>query len=379
MVRLGDFEVVVATQHGPLPEFDDPDPAGILEGVKGPAIVKYLQAEANTEFELDFKIHPGDLNKRKCDFVFQTYREDDARYLNGAMALSEKRTLNGWQRTVEGSTSTSAEGPKLQRFRFGSLYLDQTKWCELRPNGSSRVGSLRVEVWEIKTIRQAKGNRRGLPGSLTYSETQLKGRAIDLSLQLGAAESVLGGNFFEAENVGEEPLATIFFKYRSYESLQQLGIICREPTPVPPMDRDIESLNAEELRERLVQTQANHDAQLVQIKKEQVDNNVNTRKRARSPPAERLGDSDTSEQGYLRESFSELRRFLNTVGDESNISPWKLRRRMDSACLKLKVLEDKVLKDDSDDEGSDDEVQAVQGPSKGPAPGQEVLHVSDGE
>jgi hypothetical protein len=55
MVRIGDFEVVVKSSGIALPEFDDEDATDVLVDVQGPAIVKYLQARANTEFMMEFK------------------------------------------------------------------------------------------------------------------------------------------------------------------------------------------------------------------------------------------------------------------------------------------------------------------------------------
>ncbi|KAL1597399.1 hypothetical protein SLS59_007429 [Nothophoma quercina] len=74
-------------------------------------------------------------------------------------------------------------------------------------------------------------------------------------------------NWVITEKVDRGPFATFYFKYRSLHALQTLGIIPREPTPVPLEDRPGEDLSAEEFRE-LVKRLEDDKVAATKVKKE---------------------------------------------------------------------------------------------------------------
>ena len=82
MVRLGDFEVtVVSPGIRTLPEFVDPDAVDIMEKIKGPGMVRYLQATSNTMFSLELRIFSRHRIEADSDIVIYVSRDGDRRRL----------------------------------------------------------------------------------------------------------------------------------------------------------------------------------------------------------------------------------------------------------------------------------------------------------
>ncbi|KAI4950520.1 hypothetical protein J4E91_004403 [Alternaria rosae] len=72
------------------------------------------------------------------------------------------------------------------------------------------------------------------------------------------------------DDITESPFATFDFKYRSVNALRALGLIPREPIPLPLEERPEEELSQDELRQ-LVKQLKEQKAAAVKVKKEAVD------------------------------------------------------------------------------------------------------------
>jgi uncharacterized protein (DUF2267 family) len=223
------------------------------------------------------------------------------------------------------------------------------------------------------------GNGKPATGSnRKYCEEQLRSENIDLVVRLGESQATSQPSVYKTTNVGEHPLASIFFKYRSREALQQLGLLSRSPKPLPLAERDIDFLNLEALRERLAQDEADKTAAVIRVSKKQRENLRGVkREHSADSPSTPLKHIKTSEQGYIKESFSGLERHLLSIVNEAGTTPNKLRNRIHSAVLKLKALEDKVSVHATDGGEEIGDVMVMDSPAQGLALAQEAVGLGD--
>lgn len=375
MVRLGDFGVTVVSSANALPEFDDPDAVDVLDKIKGPGVVKYIEATADTVFGLDLRLFPEYKNRGANELVFEFFLNGHTERLDGVIAVPDCSNKNGWYYHWKGRKFQIGEQWKVQPLRFGHLHVSDNATTSLTPAQALAMGSFKIEISAYKRTSVAMQDRKELAEKIeSLPEKAFKGSALDLTTKMGEAENTNAEQFWYGSKIGDQALATIIMKYRSRKALQDLGLVPRSPTPTP---RDeIDSLTTDELKERLRQMQESQQAAAAKLKKEATEQR-GTKRRASTSTLE-AGPS-ASDTGLLNEAFGQVQRHLESIADAHNGAPKKLRKENESALLSLKMLRTKLMTNGTDDDDSDDDVMATDGPAKGPAPGQEVVSLSDSE
>lgn len=309
MVRLGDFEVVVNSPGvGPLPEFDDPDAAAILQNVNGPGIVKYIQATADTHFTFKFTILPEHSIDPIKDIVFDVYVDDNAPM--GSRIFLSQVGANGSSDTFEGREFLKgARDWKLERMRFGPLHLTDDVDADMQSDQVSAIGTLKIKVWEYQRTGQHKCKAEETTRKRdTFSEEDFKDSTSDMLVNMDDPETLnrTASTAYDGKRIGGAPQATMILKYRSRGALQKLGLIPKSPSPIPLERRDIDSLNPDELRERLRRAEANIQAAAVKTE-EQNDTKPGIKRRVSSsapeaPASKRMAKGASNENGGDREN-----------------------------------------------------------------------------
>lgn len=121
--------------------------------------------------------------------------------------------------------------------------------------------------------------------------------------------------------------------------------------------------------------QENQQAAAAKVKKEFAEQRGTKRRASSSTLKAAQPNPSTSDTGLLNESFGQVQRHLESILNARNEVPKRLRTQTKSALLTLKMLRAKVMADDD----SDDDIVPIDGPAKSPAPGQEVVSLSDSE
>ncbi|KAL2032885.1 hypothetical protein VTO58DRAFT_106057 [Aureobasidium pullulans] len=207
-------------------------------------------------------------------------------------------------RSVEGARVSNTH---IRKFRFTELETVNDHGFGL-PKDLERVkelGYIRVEVFH-KTVKNiSKRVCKELQKDEGFiSEKAIKGKAISHAHSLDSEQHEDKSTLWKTQPIiGDEgPRGTFLFHYRSKDSLRQMLIIPRTPSPVPLRNRPIAELNEQEkaeLIEQLLSENAEKDLVNKRIKRElsnDDDNNSHTNKRVRTsiePVSLELNDDDT--------------------------------------------------------------------------------------
>ncbi|KAI9874223.1 MAG: hypothetical protein M1830_010050 [Pleopsidium flavum] len=283
------IEVKVLVNGTPAQEYNDEE-----EESGGPPIVtRYIEAISGAEFAVQYELKPFFRFKSELmsfEIVIDGKRLD-AVVVTKAGFMQQPRGETG---DLTGIQRSYGETWSLEKFKFSEIgtsksYVQTVSTCSddlpliAGPDIKDRIaqlGTISLEVHRLHGgVYKEPGNSAygwiwdELSELSTVSEKALKGHALSHNASLGlpqltSPQGLWGGTeYLDGE---DRPFAIFNFKYRSRswasvqinsrrkadvfpssESLQDLRIIPRTPTPVPLEDRPIEELTIEEARELL--------------------------------------------------------------------------------------------------------------------------------
>ncbi|KPI44201.1 uncharacterized protein AB675_6413 [Cyphellophora attinorum] len=230
MVRHGLFDVTVNSPGlGALQEYDDPNPGLSLKDVKGPAVVKHIEAVAGAEFSVSVKVEAGFVYE-ECDAV--SFRlEADGERVRSKFMLQNKWGSRGYSREMLGRRIVREDSSQaIQKLHFASLSLVELSDAGLSDQTSAGLGSLRLTVDRrrmglLKKTPATMTTPAAMDGIESVSETTIKGRHVDLKTTFGAVLPPKNFDRWSAAVVGNESLLTVVLKYRTKKGLQHEGII----------------------------------------------------------------------------------------------------------------------------------------------------------
>lgn len=134
---------------------------------------------------------------------------------------------------------------------------------------AKNIGCIHIEIYDVTHFATNLRSER----SQTYQpvpEKALKGQPIDMTAGYGSATAIEWRKSAQCQRAGK-PLAKFVLKYRSRRALQLLDLIPTTPEPEPLEERNIDTLNPEEMRQLLTQMRQNENqlsSQHSKVKKE---------------------------------------------------------------------------------------------------------------
>ncbi|KIW66853.1 hypothetical protein PV04_06145 [Phialophora macrospora] len=257
MTILGKFEVQVFIDGIRAEEFDDDEEEQCgLPRVN--EVTKYIEAVSGAYFEFRFfaEANYEFSNENAISFtLFVDGKRIIGKYVQEEGFRTARIMGTRVEGRCEGRRSMESTGLKLYKFQFADL---TTRDLELNDDVSTfkkmygDLGTLKVEVWRIKLLDSLGADNYSGKEPESVPEKALKGRPLDLATRMiPVAVTDQRRDCRKSEAVGEQPLATFKFKYRTRRALQSLLILDRSPTPVPLEDRPVEKLTREEALELL--------------------------------------------------------------------------------------------------------------------------------
>ncbi|KAI4629253.1 uncharacterized protein J4E87_003515 [Alternaria ethzedia] len=256
---LPGLAVEIIVNDAPLPEYnDDSDtPASPT------TITRYVEATSGANFAIKVSVTKG--------YPFPKGDMEAKISLDGR-AVVGKLICEAWffeERLFEGLNSQIGEHSKIQKFCFAELEI--VEGSASLPDLTS-LGTITVGLTYIKNLGQVSPTHivESISASKQVSEKALKGRTFTHGAGMSEPVAHARSTFWHWDYVTKSPFATFKFKYRSLNALRILGLIPREPTPLPLEERPEDELTPDELRQ-LVKQFKDRDAAAVKVKKEAVD------------------------------------------------------------------------------------------------------------
>ncbi|KAK2763970.1 hypothetical protein FQN54_009589 [Arachnomyces sp. PD_36] len=308
MARIKHFDVHVCVEGEPLPEYEPDEDERENMQFPDKTTIKYIESVSDVEFSFKFLIGPR--YKMKCDYLSWAMSVDGT--LVGAEVVDKESLPRGrvhpTKKHRHGVISRKGGQDFIENFKFSDTSLEQLPDLEdqLSRDRIKKVGTLTVELWKRKLYYKSRDTAEHSNGFRPFqklSEKATKGQAISHTVELGPIRPEKPGTDYHGERIGGEPLAVFVFKYRSKRALQDLMIIPRSPSPLPPpAQRPVDNLTVEEMRQLIREQRANETIKSepqVGIKRERRDSGSPAtlapspeprRKRSRMPTPE--SDSD---------------------------------------------------------------------------------------
>ncbi|KAJ9609591.1 hypothetical protein H2200_005918 [Cladophialophora chaetospira] len=273
MAIIGNFEVTIAGEGEVLHEYDvaaedqvDPskkdasnnEPASKYEDLRARAttVFKYVEAVPGLNFQISYTAQSKGRLPARGYFSFPT-------------------TIDGHcvSQPIVTAKDLAKRGPRTTHREGTSDDQNSMTAAEIIAKYQS-IGTVKVEVWRriSKGKKNSSSNRSILTGPVP--EKALKGKAMDVGVELQAAKPSQKHNVHVGEDLDDYPVATFILFYRSRNALQILGVIPRTPEPVALEDRDPATLTPAELLELVRRQQAQLQAEKVKIKQEKAEANL---------------------------------------------------------------------------------------------------------
>ncbi|KAF2441889.1 hypothetical protein P171DRAFT_434489 [Karstenula rhodostoma CBS 690.94] len=306
-----DVSAQVFVNGTPVPEFDNDDDNNDNDNTAN-SVTKYVEVTTGESFSVQCLLKPTFLPRHDFCVTLNV----DGKY-GDSMVYRAVRFVqpSGRRFTFEGKRESTGAGQFLRRFIFSGVTTNDSRLVAVSDDLKKtlkEVGTIYVKfVWV--TIQGASANQKNQARTFTnlgtIPEKALKGRALSTQTEYGPQEAVHPFTVLTTKKLYDgKPFAEFNFKYRSRKDLKALLIIPRSPSPVPLEDRDIDSLNAEEMRELLRRQKErqkaddNHKIESVAVKKE----HNTTRNRL-------LTDPGSEDDEILFVSSSKRRKLASTV------------------------------------------------------------------
>ncbi|KAF9693625.1 hypothetical protein EKO04_008158 [Ascochyta lentis] len=254
--------VEIIVNGAPLQEYD----ANEEELALPKGITKYIEAQSGANFAIRFmSLQPlPDLEFSSCIYL-DGEGVDGQIFAKGDFALDEHYTTTGRYSTVGHQTV-------LQEFQFSEIAVVEGNTDSMNKDLLEKLetsGTIMIIFQGIENIRLNRDSQgpKKMPGVDLVPEKALKGQAKTHTATLAEPQETTSISWASADDVAGEPFATFYFKYRSLTALRALGIVPREPTPIPLDERPEDQLSPEELLQ-LVRRYKERDEAALQIKKE---------------------------------------------------------------------------------------------------------------
>jgi hypothetical protein len=359
MVRYGLFNVTVNSPIvGTLQEYDDPNPALALKDIEGPAVVKYVEAVDGAEFSVNIKVDAG-VKFEECNAMSFDLTADG--HWIRAPLMQHGSASQGWKRVIEGHIHKNEGQSYVQKLRFGSLdVVDNAETASNDPPapamGILQLAVTRCQVTSRATRLKSRATKEAtLDDVKTVSETTLKGQHMDLKATLDAAIPVKNATYYDTEPVGNEPILTVIFKYRTKKGLEHEGVIEREhsvdsPRTMADSLRTSSSPDQAGVDHKVKQEQHNDSQEARKIKQEERQGPGRKRKRSASNAGEGTGSGDIKDRGFLTEMIKKIRHDVEALNTDNTSTPRKLEKQKATLMRKIDTLKDEVLGDMSDEE-----------------------------
>ncbi|KAH6664108.1 hypothetical protein B0J14DRAFT_682679 [Halenospora varia] len=243
----------ILTSNHPTTEYTDPD--AITSSHSDPTIrayeesatiSRYITASTNQTFSIKLSLGPPHTNSMESRTKFVIAVDGVEADVVCAERAKVKRHGGRWEHVSEGVKSGKGRACREMGFRFKELRtnsntIDNNQRRRLAER-LEKVGTIEIKVWGTSYGKQG-GKTPGEPGkfmtarNVNVPETVMKPfikEAKSHTTVLGEAKKVKRGPVFSntTAKAGEDyPLVIFRFLYRSEESLQQLQIIPRPPSP----------------------------------------------------------------------------------------------------------------------------------------------------
>ncbi|KAF2127324.1 hypothetical protein P153DRAFT_433116 [Dothidotthia symphoricarpi CBS 119687] len=260
-------EIVVNSSA--LEEYEDDE-----EQASSNMVTKYIEVQSGSEFAIKCTLtRPGP----GCTLVLQFYL--DGKWVCGAYVMQNDLLGNTFETFTEGLRYSEGHRWYLQKFCFSELKIeefDNRDFSDQLIQDLKDMGEITVRVHRVKNLRRSEQNSSRSRKDLgiyadNVPEKALKGKTLSHKSSLRNPVSCNPTAPWEHDYMDsvDKPIATYKFKYRSKHALQSLLIMPRSPSPVPLEERDVDTLNAEEMRE-LLRRQRERDEAARAVKREGV-------------------------------------------------------------------------------------------------------------
>ncbi|KAF2766413.1 hypothetical protein EJ03DRAFT_377022 [Teratosphaeria nubilosa] len=259
-------EVTVVVDGAPLKEHVDAE----LEE-EDRTVTRYIEATSGKKFEIQIAGRTGVRFFDDC-IVIDVFV--DGQLADNPLVRKREYKLHGLRETVKGAAISARA---MKEFSFSSL---ETVSDGHTLNGElskfKELGVIKVTFTHKNVVARSKETlgfgADKQDDKAMVSEKALKGQSISHTVSYGKTVMVPKLKVFSTQVVRglPDPYMTFVFHYRSLDALKSMLIIPRTPTPPPLYERDIDTLNAEELQ-----------ASATKIKRENPDEIARPRKKAR--------------------------------------------------------------------------------------------------
>ena len=385
MLRHGLFEITVTSLGiGALPEYDDPNPAKELAGLRGPAVVKYIEATAGTGFFLDLTMNPELRFELEHDHCVAFKLEADGRKVSTRSVQMKYIGAQGHKARISGRRYLDEEGKwQQQDLIFGALNLVEARDGQgPEAEGIDTIGKLSGTVWRRKRIETAEDRRSDEPAfpnsQSEISESTLKGQTQDLRTTLTKPVEIKHRNIHASRNIDKQPLLTVIFKYRTKHGLQSGGVIEFEGLPAQSTPRNHQSNVSGVTTSKDLQP-SEDTAPRVAVKLEPDARNPLKRKHESEEALVARESANVSSQSYLQESFKKMRREIEEFAINGISSPKRLENQKTGILRKLDFLQGEMLAKGSEDSDGDPDIKDEPTSSGGPATTSNIMQISDDE
>lgn len=292
MPKSGAYEISLLVNEQPLHEYDPPNDDNHTNSGE---VIKYIEAIEGSTFRIKCTVAPRTLFPTSLKSVDV---QVDGKFVNGFLIVEQRSgsSERGWT-GIRRDQCFKEGGSYVQRpLIFKALTTtEETMSLEDIKKLAKNIGCIHIKIYDVAyiathSLKEAPQFDQSVP------EKALKGRPIDMTAGYGPVTATERRETCHVHRIGK-PLANFVLKYRSRRALQLFDLLSTAPEPEPLEERNIDTLNPEEMRQLLTQIRE-QGSQLsgkhTEIKramtlvKEEDDPSMRSSKRQRST----LGDAD---------------------------------------------------------------------------------------
>ncbi|KAK2743603.1 hypothetical protein FQN55_007201 [Onygenales sp. PD_40] len=247
MAVLDHFEVTVKVDRKTAQEYEADE-----DETQPNKAVKYIESKAGAKFAIRINIKKDYVFD--CDFLGFKLHIDGQRATGGKVQKDRFLASHEYYSYEYYSLALGAE----RYYHAGKYYQKAFKFVDAVVSEDSKVvapnlniGTIQLTIWR----KERTGQRKSRPTSSTsftplavISEKSTKGQAISHAASFAPEEVIQPFNAIPCRDLDKGPIAAFTFKYRSKKALQDLSVIPRSPSPVPPENRPVDELTVEEMR-----------------------------------------------------------------------------------------------------------------------------------
>ncbi|KAK5956108.1 hypothetical protein OHC33_002681 [Knufia fluminis] len=263
MPTVGPYKVSIVAGGQVLPEYD---PSEDDADANNDTTTRYIEVIAGLDFHVEFSVQPYT--------EFPTGFKDvdvniDGQFADSFVLDKQKHgsITNGWTRQRDGRSFYEGGRWVRKPLVFQNLVTtEETLSAKDLKTIAEDIGSIRIRIHDVVRERSDVDSFRPTKMSRSIPEKALKGQPIDMSAEYGSATPSQRPRVYTSTRVGEV-LATCIYKYRSRRALQLLELIPATPEPQPLEERDIDTLDPQEMRQLLAQYRE-HGSQSTRVKEE---------------------------------------------------------------------------------------------------------------